>query len=234
MNPDKPDEIASFPDEERALCADYGTRLDRLDEQLILYPPRSGAIEALHGRFLKYIVPISVLFYVVILAMALTTANSPFLPSAAQLALSTELLWLLILFTLSLPLMYILTRRKLSRAVLPVLAIRQDGIEIHSLNLDIFIPWEEIKEVRTFTFIQPHLGIVPFDLKKTLARGSRYTQIFCWMNEFCARLYNPGGISVTAIFLLDCELPLPIDVVADQIISRQAHALKAIKPEEKP
>ncbi|MDP3509533.1 MAG: hypothetical protein Q8T09_16295 [Candidatus Melainabacteria bacterium] len=234
MNPDEPDEIESFSDEERALSADYGTRLDRLDEPLILYPPRSGAIDALHGRFFKYIVPISVLFYVVILAMALTTAISPFIPSASQQALSTELWWLLILYTLSLPLMYIFVRRKLSRAVLPVLAMRQDGIEIHSLNLDIFIPWEEIKEVRTFTFIEPHLGIVPFDLKKTLARGSRYTQIFCWMNEFCARLYKSSGISVTAIFLLDCELPLSIDVVAEQIISRQAHALKLIKPEDRP
>lgn len=234
MNPDKPDEIASFPDEERALSADYGTRLDKFDEPLILYPPRSGAIDALHGRFLKYILPGLVLLYVSVLGFALLTANSPFLPSAAQLAISTELLWLLILFTVPLPLMYIFIRRKLSRAVLPVMAMRHDGIEIHSLNLDIFIPWDEIKEVRTFTFVEPHLGIMPFDLRKTLARGSLYTQIICWMNELCARFYKPSGISVTPIFLLDCELPLSIDVVAEQIILRQAFALKLVEPVNKP
>ncbi len=234
MNPDKPDEIASFPDEERALSADYGTRLDRLDEPLILYPPRSGAIDALHGRFLKYILPISVLVYASVLAFSLLLTNSPLLPQSKLLSLSTELWWIVILYTVPLPLMYIFIRRKLSRAVLPVMAMRHDGIEIHSLNLDIFIPWEEIKEVRTFTFVEPHLGIMPFDLRKTLARGSLYTQIMCWMNELCARFYKPSGISVTPIFLLDCELPLSIDVVAEQIISRQAFALKLIEPEDKP
>jgi hypothetical protein len=234
MNPDEPDELASFPDEERALSADYGTRLDRLDEPLILYPPRSGGIDALHGRFLKYVVPVSVLFYLAMLASALLNANSPFLPNATLLSFSTEFWCLVTLYTLSLPLTYLSIRRKLSRAVRPVVAIRQDGIEIHSLNLDIFIPWEEIKEVRTFTFIEPHLGIVPFDLKKTLARGSLYTQIFCWANEFCVHLYKRMQISVTPIFLVDCELPLSLDVVAEQIISRQAHALKLIKPEDKP
>jgi len=234
MDPEKPYEISRHEDEANDLSIGYSTHLDRLDEPLILYPPRSAAIDALHGRFLKYILPVSVLFYVVVLAMALLTVSAPFLPSAARQGLSTELLWLLIFYTLLLPLMYISIRRKLSRAVLPVLAMRQHGIEIHSLNLDLFIPWEEIKEVRTFTFVEPHLGIVPFDLKKTLARGSRDTKIFCWMNEISARLYKPGGISVTPIFLVDCELPLPIDVVAEQIILRQAHALKLIEPEDKP
>lgn len=233
MDPEKPNEILGPHDEENDLSIGYGTHLDRLDEPLTLYPPRSGTIDALHGRFFKYIVPISVLFYVVILTMALVTANAPFMPKAAQHAMSTELWWLLILYTVLQPLMYIFIRRKLTRAVLPVMAMRPDGIEIHSLNLDIFIPWEEIKEVRTFTFIEPHLGIVPFDLKKTLARGSLYTQIICWMNELCAHIYKRSGISVTPIFLLDCELPLPIDVVAEQIILRRAHALKLIKPEDK-
>lgn len=234
MDQAKHDEIGASPDEENDLSIGYGTHLDKLDEPLILYPPRSGAIDALHGRFLKYVVPISVLFYVVILAMALTTAISPFLLSAAQQSMSTELWCLFIFYTVSLPLMYIFIRRKLSRAVLPVMAMRNDGIEIHSLNLDIFIPWEEIKEVRTFTFVEPHLGIVPFELKKTLARGSLYTQFFCWSNEFCVHLYKRMQILVTPLFLLDTELPLPIDVVAEQIMLRQAHAPKLIKPEDKP
>lgn len=233
MNSDDSTEILGPHDEENDLSIGYGTHLDKLDEPLILYPPRSGAIDALHGRFSKYVVPISVLFYVVILAMALTTVISPFLPSAAQQAMSTELWCLFIFYTVSLPLMYIFIRRKLSRAVLPVMVMRNDGIEIHSLNLDIFIPWEEIKEVRTYNFLEPHLGIVPFDLKKTLLRASPYTQFICWANEFCVHLCKRMQILVTPIFLLDTELPLPIDVVAEQIILRQAHALKLIKPEDK-
>lgn len=233
MNADDPNEISKHEDEGNELSIGYGTHLDRLDEPLILYPPRSAAIDALNGRFFKYVVPISVLLYVVILVMALATAISPSLPSAAQQAISTALWCLLILYTVLQPLTYLFIRRKLSRAVLPVMAMRNDGVEIHSLNLDIFIPWEEIKEVRTFTFVEPYLGIVPFDLKKTLARGSLYTQFFCWSNEFCVHLYKRMQISMPPIFLLDTELPLPIDVVAEQILLRQAHALKLIKPEDK-
>lgn len=234
MDPEKPYEVSRYEDEANDLSIGYSTHLDRLDEPLILYPPRRAGIDALHGRFLKYIVPMSVLFYLAMLAVALLNANAPFLPGAKLLSFSTEFWCLVILYTLSLPLTYISIRRKLSRAVLPVLAMRQHGIEIHSLNLELFIPWEEIKEVRTFTFLEPHLGIVPYDLKRTLARGSRDTKIFCWMNEISARLYKLSGISVTPIFLVECELPLPIDVVAEQIISRQAFALKLIKPEDKP
>ncbi|MFA6558661.1 MAG: hypothetical protein WCT03_19730, partial [Candidatus Obscuribacterales bacterium] len=232
MDPEKPNEILGPHDEENDLSIGYGTHLDRLDEPLILYPLIRDGIDALHDRLLKFVLPMWLLQFVSTLAITLLLANSPLVPKSMFLTQSTELWCILILSTLLLPINYLSIRRTLSRAVLPVMAMRKDGIEIHSLSLDIFIPWEEVKEVRTSTFIEPHLAIVPFDLKKTLARASLYTRIFCWASELSVHFYKIMQIPVTPISLLDAELPLPIDVVAEQIILRQAHALKLIKPED--
>ena len=48
------------------------------------------------------------------------------------------------------------------------------------------------------------------------------------------RLYKIFGIVVTPLFLLESELPLAVEDVAEQIILRQEFALKLIEPEDKP
>jgi hypothetical protein len=54
---------------------------------------------------------------------------------------------------------YLWVRRKYSLTVAPILSMRLDGLEIHSLHYDMYIPWSEIDEVRPFTIFEP--GLTP-------------------------------------------------------------------------
>ena len=58
MNSDDEYRISKPEGEESDLSIGCGTHLDRLDEPLILYPPRDRAIAGLHDRFLKFVLPI--------------------------------------------------------------------------------------------------------------------------------------------------------------------------------
>ncbi len=215
IDPAEPSEVSALGHQDTDISTDCGTMIDRLDKKLTLYPPRGLAIAGLHDRFVKVILPMASLFYLVVLGIF------------------PALWWVLIFFTFSLLCMYISVRRTHSRTVLPVMEMRLEGIEIHSLNIDIFIPWAEIKEVRAFTLMEAHIGIVPFDLRKTLARGTVKTQIFGWTNAACVPIYKLFGIFVSPLFLLQSELPLTIDDVVEQINLRRQSALRLLEPGDK-
>jgi hypothetical protein len=206
MTEDFPDQIYPNKADDQLDWKPYGVSIENLDEPLVLYPARSSAIDALHGRF-KLIIPLEGIVF----AFAIFVLHWHWM--------------LLVAYSILLALIYLWVRRKYSRAVVPILSMRSDGLEIHSLHYDMFIPWSEIKEVRPFTIIEPHVGIMPYDLKKTLARGTTRTKISGWLNASCVPLYKCVGFFVAPIFLLESELPLSAKEVAEQINMRRTHAL---------
>ncbi len=50
MEPDEQTELAEFQATDLDVHSGYGTRIDRVDEPLILYPGRSNSVEALNKR----------------------------------------------------------------------------------------------------------------------------------------------------------------------------------------
>lgn len=194
--------------EDTDLSIGYGTRLDKLDEPLILYPARGRAIAGLHSRFVK-LLPLLLVLY-------------------AALLMADPLQWPFIgCLTIMQVIMYLCVRRTHSRAVVPIMTLRLDGIEVHSLYIDMFIPWTEIKEVRTYNIGtgEMDVGIVPFDLSSTLARGSLRTRIFAWMSVACMPFGRLFGIFTPPLIILESELPLAAEDIVEQINLRRAFAL---------
>lgn len=126
-------------------------------------------------------------------------------------------------------LIYICIRRAYSYSISPVIETHSNGLSIRSLYVNLFIPWNEIKEVRSFHFFEQNVGIVPIDFKKTLERGTMGTKLFCWSNALCMQFFQLFSVFLAPIYISEEELPLSAIDVAKQIELRRIHALQANK-----
>ncbi len=216
MDPGQPREMPKHQGEDTDLSIGYGTRLDKLDEPLILYPARSRAFDAFNER-VKFLWIPALLFY------GLGTYLNP------------DKLWLAIACITWLLLTYICARRFYLLSLLPILEMRSDGLSIHSFAIKLFIPWSEIKEVQSYEFGYRYIGIVPINLGKTLTRVTLGTKYYVWVSALAMPLCRFFGVFAAPINILESELPLSADDVADQINLRRAYALgqgSSIEPGE--
>ena len=206
MEPDEQTELAEFQASDLDAHGGYGTGIDRLDEPLILYPARSNSVEALNKRF------------VVILPLYL-------LLSVAFFFLMPSNSWFIIGSIIALIFLYFQLRRKYLRATVSAMEMRPDGVLIHSYQFSTFIPWPEIKEIFVFDFVVRHIGIVPYDIKSTLATASLYNKIWIGLNNIATTFYATMGIKTAPLFVLESELQLSAEDVVELMNRRRAHAL---------
>ncbi|MDP3508984.1 MAG: hypothetical protein Q8T09_13445 [Candidatus Melainabacteria bacterium] len=208
MNSDEQFELEAFPDE-AGTAASFGTRIDRLDEPLILYPARKRTVDELHNRFRKIVLPMLLIFSIFFLFM-----------HPAQW-------WMLFAISAMFALTYLHMRRLHLRAVLPIIAMKEEGVEIHSLHMDLFIPWCELKEARPFklALCEPLLAIVPINFNKTIAPLGPIQKLTRWTEAVCCSIFELFGISGVPLYILESELPLSVDEVAEQMNLRRARAL---------
>lgn len=209
MNSDnqfEPDALLANADELSA----FGTRIDKLDEPLILYPARKRTIDGLHDRFKKIVLPGLLVLSISFVCMYPTQW------------------WLLLLNSLIFALIYLYMRRLHLRAVLPIIAMKAEGVEIHSLHMDLVVPWCELKEVRPFklVFCEPLLGIVPIDFNKTIAPLRPIQKLTRLTEAVCCSVFELFGISAVPLYILESELPLSVAEVAEQMNLRRALALR--------
>lgn len=208
MNSDnqfEPDALLANADELSA----FGTRIDKLDEPLILYTARNSAIDGLHDR-VRIVWPGLLVLSILFLLMY-----------PAQW-------WLLFPILLMFALTYLHIRRLHSRAVLPIIAMKAEGVEIHSLHMDLFIPWCELKEARPFKLGlgEPLLGIVPMNFSKTISPLGPIQKLTRWTEALCCSSLNLSGNSGVPLYILESELPLSVAEVAEQMNLRRAQALR--------
>jgi hypothetical protein len=228
-NPDKQPQAPPAPEDNISKTESYlatsghNGMLDNLDETLILYLNKERALSGLHTRF-KKLVP-GLVFIAVLTAMDLYSLS--YLQDYSQLPWLSAGLAILVIF---LTIMYVLQRASLAKSGTTILEMRSDGLVIHSFLVDFsLIPWIEIKEVQVYGRAVPCVGIVPVDLKTTLAhaQGSLATRIICWTNAVvlipACRLL---GHSLAPINILEEYFSLSANEVAEQIKQRKEHALK--------
>jgi len=183
--------------------------IDDFDKPFILYPARKKAVRDLQLTF-KIMIPFLCIYFAI----------------CSQLG---HIHWsLLCAYAILLAAVYVWRHRKHTRTILPVLALTEAGLEMHTLHVDLFIPWSEIKEARSFRIVVPYLGIVPYSLTKTLARGNVCTQAVGWMNALVAPFYLAVGLFVAPIFILESELPMTASEVAEYINLRKEHAARRL------
>lgn len=207
MDSDNQFELDALSADADALSA-FGTRIDKLDEPLILYPARNRAIEGLHDRF-RIILPVLLVLSIFFLFM-----------HPAQW-------WMLFPISVMFALTYLHMRRLHLRAVLPIIAMKEEGVEIHSLHMDLFIPWCELKEARPFklALCEPLLAIVPINFNKTIAQLGPIQKLTRWTEAVCCYVFELFGISAVPLYILESELPLSVAEVAEQMNLRRARAL---------
>jgi hypothetical protein len=188
-----------------SVYCDHGTSIQNLDQPLILYPARRRALDGLNQRFKFLILPYLFCCLGLQIHHLQEWWRTPFL---------------LLLFAS----VYVGMRRRHTQAVHPIAQMSSEGLGIHSLHMDMFIPWSEIKEVRVYGCFIRMVGIVPKDATKTFAHGTVITQIKAWINAFLVPLYRLFGIFMAPLNILESELPLSAESVTEQINLRIGHA----------
>lgn len=201
LEPLNPDQISS------ELDANYGTMIDDLNQPLIFYKNRAGALANLNERF-------------IIVSLILPFATY------AYLCTYPERWWVATCFLLFIAVLYIVQRRYFAGAVQPVLEMNSTGLVLRTLHYNMAIPWNEIQEARAHRFITWHIGIVPVDAAKTAARGTFLTQCILWLHVLLIGVYRPFGVFVAPIELHASEFPISAETLAEQINLRRAHALQ--------
>ena len=135
--------------------------------------------------------------------------------------------WLPFPISLMFAFTYLHMRRLHLRAVLPIIAMKAEGVEIHSLHMDLFIPWCELKEARPFKLglSEPLLEIVPINFNKTIAQLGPIQKLTRWTEAVCCSIFELFGISGGPLYILESELPLSVAEIAEQMNLRRARAL---------
>jgi len=187
--------------------AHHGTMIEDLDQPLILYKNRNGALKELNIRF---------------------TVLTPIVFVHGYFALSAypERWWMAICFLVYMVVIYSVQRRLHARAILPVAEMNSSGLILRSQTANISIQWNEIKEVRAHRYINSLVGIVLVDTAKTASRATLVTKCYIWSHVFCVGFYRLLGIFVAPIELFASEFPLSADALAEQINLRRTHFLK--------
>jgi hypothetical protein len=199
-------QVLQSHDAASSVYCDHGTSIQNLDQPLILYPARHRALAGLNQRFKFLILPYLFCCLVLQIHHLQEWWRTPFL---------------LVLFAS----VYVSLRRRQTQAVRPIAEMSSEGLGIHSLHMDMFIPWSEIKEVRVYGCFIRMVGIVPKDARKTFAHGTVITQIKAWINAFLVPLYRLFGVFVAPLNILESELPLSAEEVTEQINLRRVRAL---------
>jgi hypothetical protein len=184
----------------------HGAEIEKLNEPLILYCTRREAIGWLHKRF-----KLVLLFFVPYAAFVLLVEHN----------------WLVVCGLAAwIAFMYIWQMRAHTKSISPVIEMRPEGLVVHSMLTDFqLIQWNEIKEARAYRCIYQSVGIVPYDLKKTLARGSIAAQMIGWNNVVWAPIYRLFGCFLAPINIPEQYLPLSATDVAEQINLRRLRAV---------
>ncbi|MBS2007340.1 MAG: hypothetical protein JST01_09890 [Cyanobacteria bacterium SZAS TMP-1] len=207
MSDDRPERAFPHIETGASLHAFDDGFIEDLSKPLILYPARNNTIEAFDQRIRFLWLPVLV-FY------------------GFGLYLHPEKLWLSIACVAGLLITCIWARRFYSRSLLPILEMGSDGVLIHSFCIKLFIPWSEIKEVRSYEFFYQYVGIVPVDLSRVLAQGTLGTKYYAWMSALAIPICRILGGFAAPINILESELPLSADDIVEQINIRRQRALE--------
>lgn len=125
--------------------------------------------------------------------------------------------------------LYVVMARSHRKQKKPIVVLNADGIAVDTTATHIgLIRWDEIEEVRSYTFIYRYVGIVP---KNTNALCQRLGAGRAWVvqvNAFCIPLYKLLGIFVAPINIPQVYLPITVDELTARIRAYQeAHARAA-------
>ena len=176
-----------------------------VEAPMLIYPDTKKALRRLRIRML-----IASPFFV---ALFLMLSLSP----APLDAFANSLRWILLA---ELPILYWLVSRSLKKQSKPIVSLSSQGITIHTLCTQVgFIPWDEIKEVKTYNLFYRFVGITLKHPGNLYQRIGLKRSFLMWTNGLIAPLYRLIGIPVAPINIPQEYLPMSADELQAKIDS---------------
>jgi hypothetical protein len=221
----------------------HGVNLDNLDQPLVLYRNRKDAVallnKVLNQQKIAFVFAMLVMFVPMMVVLFQTHSSS----SAFLITLGIILammIWTVSFMSLAIWNGKRLAEKDLTESLKPILEIKKDGVSINCPGRTFEnIPWEVIKDVRSYSFQNYRLlGITPTDVETVLKYATKDSSSF---GKFPNSLLfgTKSGTRFAAlysrylalwkyfhapIFIVENWLPLSASV-ADLINARRNHAL---------
>lgn len=202
--------------------ATHGNNIKTEGDSLVIYPDKRKMIRQLNMRGLCILLPVAAGMFVLFgflkrLLLSTMPASVHSLPPFIVTEF-TFLPWCILVFYFAL---YVAMLAFLQRQSRPLITLSPEGLTVQGAGAQIgLLRWDEIGEVRTYTFIYRYVGIVPRDtaaLYKRLGRRSLPLRLTAW----CIPLYRLFGIFIAPIgFSQEC-LPMSADELVILIRDRR-------------
>ncbi len=195
-----------------------GSNIQAEGDSLIIYPDKRKMIRRLNMRSLCILLPVAAGIFVLFAFLRrlvfpmLSNATHPVPPFLVTEF--TFLPWGVLVFYFA---VYVFTLAMLQRQNRPLITLSPEGLIIHTVATQIgLLRWDEIGEVRTYTFIYRYVGIVPRDPAALYRRlGSR--SLLLRLNSWCVPLYRLFGQFIAPINIPQEYLPMSADELATLI-----------------
>lgn len=197
-------------------------------EEYVLFADRNKSVSGLNKRMLFFLLPLVLLSFAfshyLASGFSVTTHSKtpPYAARQIQVPLSSATTGHLTLFPWLLvgecALLYFVMVRSYRKQKKPIITLSARGIEVDTSGTHLgLIYWNEIEEIRSYTFIYRFVGIVP---KNTNALCQRLGTRRAWMlqiNAACLPLYKPFGLFIAPINIPQAHISLSADELLKHI-----------------
>jgi hypothetical protein len=177
-----------------------GGGLDDFSQPLIIYNDRRQAIQKLNKR-MAFVAPLIGIY---------------------ALGLASMHLNLIALFIVGqLVFMYLWVVRRFNKNVVPLIKVDSTGITVHGLMTHCHINWDNLSEVRAYTFIYKFVGMDVKSIWKLEA--SLPMKIFLYYNSLSRAIYKIVGVKLHAINIPEQYSHFKAEEICEQIEKRKEH-----------
>jgi hypothetical protein len=182
--------------------AHEGGELVELSEPLILYNDRRQAIAKLNKRMM-FAVPIVGIYCFCLASLHLYVVAAGLIAWFAAI--------------------YLLVVRRFNRNTEPLMQIDASGVTIHGLITHCHVDWDNLKEVRPYTFVYKFVGIDPKSIWRL--KASLPTKIFMLSTGMNRALYKLVGTELHLINIPEQYSHFKAEDICEQIEKRRVHFL---------
>lgn len=207
--------------------------------EFVLYADTRKSLRGLNIRTLCIMLPLVLAMFAFFGALTHgLTLSTPrhFGPAAsvsvslsAPPALSALFSWFPWFLVAEVVVLYIIVRRATLNQKKPAVRLTPEGITVYSLGMQLgLIRWEEIAEIRAYTFIYRCVGIVLRDIGAVARRAKASSALVLRLNQFFIPLYQAFGIFVAPINIPQVYLSLSADELLARIKAYRAAYAQAL------
>jgi len=176
--------------------------LDDFSQPLMIYNDRRQAISKLNKRMI-FLVPLVGIYVLLVSSM--------------------HMYFIAAILIAQVVLMYLWVVRSFNKNTSPLMQIDASGITIHGLVTHLHMDWDNLKEVRPYTFVYKFVGMDAKNIWKLNASVPQ--KLFLTYNSWVRILYRLFGIKLHGINIPEQYSHFKAEEICEQIEKRRVHYL---------